>query len=444
MLRIGGQVVPIVDCDVHEELKAPADLLPYVKDPWRRYFTECKFRGLQKGAYTETGTPEELAKIFGEFGSQLSNEYLIRYRSLAGPDENVRVEVSVNGVEGTATASYNSPPLPVKPAPPFERSGGDTFLRSSGAIILVTLLCALLFGFAITSLLRPKTRSIRERMGEFVSVPTERERSPESSVTERVLTGAERSLGKTAWWTRFKEELDIARVTVPAIQIVLGTVVFTIVLGWALYALLGSAIWSLFGLGVPFIVKALIDRQLKHQRALFAEQLPDNLDVLASALRAGHSLAGALAVVVNDAGEPSRTELRRVIANEQLGVPLEDALGVVVQRMDSRELEYVALVAALQRETGGNTAEVLDRVTATIRERFQLKRTIKTLTAQGRMARWIVSALPVLLVGAILLVNPDYLDPLTHRTVGVVMIVVAVIMVIAGSLVIRKIVNIKV
>lgn len=155
-------------------------------------------------------------------------------------------------------------------------------------------------------------------------------------------------------------------------------------------------------------------------------------------------MAGALAVVVNDAGEPSRTEFRRVGADEQLGVPLEDALGVVVHRMDSRELEYIALVAALQRETGGNTAEVLDRVTGTIRERFQLKRTIKTLTAQGRMARWIVSGLPVALVGIILLLNPHYLDPLTHRTIGVVMIILAVLMVITGSLVIRKIVNIRV
>ncbi len=101
--------------------------------------------------------------------------------------------------------------------------------------------------------------------------------------------------------------------------------------------------------------------------------MPDNLQVLASALRAGHSFVGALAVVANDAPEPARSEFQRVVGDEQLGVPIDQALHVVVERMESRELEQVALVAALQRETGGNTAEVLDRVTATIRERFELR-----------------------------------------------------------------------
>jgi tight adherence protein B len=101
-------------------------------------------------------------------------------------------------------------------------------------------------------------------------------------------------------------------------------------------------------------------------------------------------------------------------------------------------------VAALQRETGGNTAEVLDRVTDTIRERFELRRLVKTLTAQGRMSRWIVSALPVVLLSVITLINPGYMEPLYTESLGRVLLVGAGLFIVAGSIVIGRIVNIKV
>jgi tight adherence protein B len=195
---------------------------------------------------------------------------------------------------------------------------------------------------------------------------------------------------------------------------------------------------------LPFIVRAVIKRKLGRRRSAFGEQLPDNLQVLSSALRAGHSFVGALSVVVDDSPPPSREEFRRVIADEQLGVPLQDALDEVARRMDNRDLEQVSLVAALQRETGGNTAEVLDRVTDTIRERFELRRLVKTLTAQGRMSRWIVSALPVVLLSVITLINPGYMEPLYTESLGRVLLVGAGLFIVAGSIVIGRIVNIKV
>jgi tight adherence protein B len=200
----------------------------------------------------------------------------------------------------------------------------------------------------------------------------------------------------------------------------------------------------LLGLIVPFTVWGIIRRKVEHKRQQFAEQLPDNLAVLASAIRAGHSFVGALSVVVDDAPEPARSEFRRVVADEQLGRPLEDALEVVVVRMQNRDLEQVALVAVLQRETGGSTAEVLERVVETVRERMELRRLVRTLTAAGRMSRWVVSFLPLVLLLAIWVLNPSYLHPLTSQTSGRVLLVFAALLVICGSLVIKRIVNIKV
>jgi tight adherence protein B len=195
---------------------------------------------------------------------------------------------------------------------------------------------------------------------------------------------------------------------------------------------------------VPFAVRSFQKRKLTKVRDDFTEQLPDNMQVLASALRAGHSFVGAFAVVANDAPEPARREFQRVVADEQLGVPMEESLRDVARRMDSKDLEQVALLAELQREAGGNMAEVLDTIVDTIRERFDLRRLVQTLTAQGRLARWILSLLPAFLLGIISLLNPGYMQPLFATVGGRVVLVIATGMVVAGSLVIKRIVDIKV
>jgi tight adherence protein B len=207
---------------------------------------------------------------------------------------------------------------------------------------------------------------------------------------------------------------------------------------------IGGPVLGLVAVAVPLATAAIISRKLRQQRTLFRDQLPDNLQIISSAMRAGHSFSGALSVVVEDAPEPTRRELTRVIADERLGVPLDEALEVMVHRMSSKDFAQVALVATLQRETGGNTAEVLDRVTDTVRERLALQRMIKTLTAQGRMSRWVVSALPVVLLAIITLINPEYMSPLYDEPIGRVLLAAAGAMVVAGSLVIKRIVDIKV
>jgi tight adherence protein B len=197
-------------------------------------------------------------------------------------------------------------------------------------------------------------------------------------------------------------------------------------------------------LSLPVGVRIAIRVRVDRERRAFDEQLPDNLQVVASAMRAGHTFVGALGIVAEDAPEPSRRELRRVLSDEQLGIPLVDALNGVTKRMNSRDFEHVALVAALQRETGGNTAEVIDSVTETIRERLDLRRLVRTLTAQGRLSGWVVSSLPVALLVFLSVINPQYIHPLFHRTAGIIALGFAAAMLVTGFLVIRRIVDIKV
>jgi tight adherence protein B len=166
--------------------------------------------------------------------------------------------------------------------------------------------------------------------------------------------------------------------------------------------------------------------------------------VLASALRVGQSFIGALTVVVENAHEPSKSELQRVLTDEQLGVPVEEAIRRVATRMASRDLEQVALLAELQRTAGGNAAEVLDTVVETLRERADLRRLVQTLTAQGRLARWILSALPIAAGLALAAIQPTAILPMVQSGIGQIGLVVAALLVATGSFVIQKIVDIKV
>jgi tight adherence protein B len=259
-----------------------------------------------------------------------------------------------------------------------------------------------------------------------------------------VLGGTERSLESYSWWTNFNEELAIAEIKMPAIEILALTIIGTAISVVVITVVAGSAVFGLLGLTVPFLVRIHLKGKLARRRNQFAEQLPDALQVIASALRGGHSLVGALSVVVDAAGEPMRSEMQRVVADEQLGTPLEEALTVVSRRMQNTDIEQLALIARLQRDAGISAAEVIDRVTETVRERFELRRLVQTLTSQARLSRWIVTLLPVGLAFVISLLNPSYMHPLFSHLLGRVALVFAAILVFAGSLVIKKIVEIKV
>lgn len=454
-----GSIVLLSDGQEVGSLASPADAIAKARAAHIRVFsvglrsryydakTLGKLATQTGGRYREASSPKALKAIFSELGSELASEYILRYESTADVGQKVRIAIRIKGMPGLLVSGYSTPEVAPDAADPYRSSVGARIFRSGLTTLIVVLLVAALIGFAVLTLARPQRRTLRSRMAEFVSVrtaSTEAQTPSAGRITSRVLVGAERSLETTKWWTRFKETVELAEISTPPFQIAMWTLAGTILVSWLLVVITGSLLFALVGLAVPWLVRSLINRKLERKRKQFGEQLPDNLQVLASALRAGHSFVGALSVVVDDADEPSKSEFRRVVADEQLGVQLEDAIRTVVHRMDNEDLEQVALVAALQRRTGGSMAEVLERVTQTIRERFELRRLVQTLTAQGRMSRWIVTALPVGLLLALTVINPDYTKPLFTTSAGRVALVVATAMLIAGSLVIKRIVNIKV
>jgi tight adherence protein B len=291
-----------------------------------------------------------------------------------------------------------------------------------------------------------RRRGVRWRVGQFVASPSHEQSTVAAPLpTARPVASQEQPAATEGRLTNLlAPEIEIAGIATSSIRIVLLTIAGSALLGLVVALLLGSPWGLVFGLVGPLATRSYVSSRVKRTRSKFEEQLPDNLDVVSSALRAGHSIVGALSVTVEAADEPSRAELGRALADEQLGVPLDSALHVVAERMQNRDLEQVAFVARLQREAGTNAAEVIDQVSENIRNRMELLRLVRTLTAQGRMARWIVSLLPVGLFIAMYSINRDYLRPLWETTGGRVAMVFAALMVVAGSLIIKRIVEIEV
>ena len=176
----------------------------------------------------------------------------------------------------------------------------------------------------------------------------------------------------------------------------------------------------------------------------FTSQFPDALEMFARSLRAGHSFTGAIQLVAQEMPHPLGSEFRQVFEEQNLGVPLREALTGMTHRVDSLDARFFVTAILIQRETGGNLAEIIDKIAHVIRERFRIQGQLKIFTAQARMTGIILSLLPIALALVIGLLNPDYLKPLWFERTGRFLVALAVCMQIAGALVIRRIIRIKI
>lgn len=206
-------------------------------------------------------------------------------------------------------------------------------------------------------------------------------------------------------------------------------------------AILLSFIAGLFAGCIPFAI-VLFKRKTRFNK--FEKSLPEALDLMVSAMRAGHSLNSSLDLVSNEISDPVGTEFRICFEEQNYGLELSTAMYNLASRVPLHDLKMVVTAILIQKESGGNLAEVLDKVAYVIRERFRLKRQVRTHTAQGRMTGWVLTMLPVILGFLLYLVNPKDMSLLWRTKVGVELLYVAGGMTIIGGLIIRKIVNMEV
>jgi len=199
----------------------------------------------------------------------------------------------------------------------------------------------------------------------------------------------------------------------------------------------------LFALGAVLPVMWLLLRRKRRLKA-FAAQLPDALELLARALRAGHSLAAGFDLVKSEMRAPVSVEFGRVFEEHNLGIPLAEAIDSMTRRIPNLDLKFFATAVILQRQTGGDLGEILDKIGALIRDRFRIWGQIQALTGEGRLSGVVLLALPVVLFLTVYKLNPEYVMVLFRDPLGKKMLAGAVFMQLLGAYMIRKIVNIKV
>ena len=287
------------------------------------------------GSFVRANQPSDLQRIFAAISARLASEYLLRYRTVVPAGQRVAVKVVAPGVE-PATASYVAPRLVFKDPPPYKLSSTDRLIQSPLAMVLVVLVIALLLGLGIANIARRRPDPLVHRVGGFVTLrsgPVIAEQPRRVPLTARI-ANRRRQRNRASIGARIAPTLELAGIGQSATEVILLTLGATILVALILNLLMGPLGILLAVLVVPLGARSFVLGRLRRKRRLFAEQLPDNLEVLTASLRSGHSLVGALAVVAADAQEPSKSEFNRVVADEQFGMPLEDALKVTVERMD--------------------------------------------------------------------------------------------------------------
>ena len=176
----------------------------------------------------------------------------------------------------------------------------------------------------------------------------------------------------------------------------------------------------------------------------FEEQLPNTLNLLSGSLRAGFSFIQGLEAVAEEASEPTRRELQRVFGEARLGRPVEDALADTAERMHSVDLEWAVMAIRIQREVGGNLAELLDTVAHTMTDRERLRHEVAALTAEGRMSAWVLGVFPPAFGVILYLLQPSYMAALLHDPIGLMALAVSAVMAVLGFVWLRKIMRIEV
>jgi tight adherence protein B len=251
----------------------------------------------------------------------------------------------------------------------------------------------------------------------------------------------ERRLGATAGWRWLQSLTERSGSTSPT-----GQVVTVICACGALPAILTAVVIGplvalpvlVIGASLPIVTLRM--RASRRARA-FEAQLPELLAVWASALRAGRSFAQALDTLVEEASEPAHSEFRRAQSQVRLGVPVEQALDDMSKRLASDSFELVVLTTDVQRRIGGNVAEIFDQVADTVRKRQQFASRVRALVAMGVLSARVLLAMPFVLAAILTVINRGYMEPLYTTTTGHVLIVVALVMMSAGALVLRRLVR---
>lgn len=320
-------------------------------------------------------------------------------------------------------------------------------------IAIVTFITTVALCGAAFYLLTAKKREVGERLAKFVAQPTSNAAASDLAAAGKTGSGwrsrmrvVSRYLEGPAWTRMLEHRLIQAGLPLRGSEFLVIVLVSVAVVSLLFFLISGGKLFfAMLGLPVGYLLPMLILRIKISQRAkAFNNQLGDSLVLIANSLRTGYSFLQSIEMVAREMPAPISVEFGRVLKEMNFGVTTDDALNNLAKRINSDDLDLVITAVLIQRQVGGNLAEVLDNIAATIRGRIKIKGEVKTLTAQGRISGLVVSILPIGLGIVIYAMNPEYIMVLFAHPLGQAMLAGAAVSQVLGILMIRKIVDIEV
>jgi tight adherence protein B len=318
-------------------------------------------------------------------------------------------------------------------------------------IAFLVFLVVALATFAVASLLderRAQARLIKDRLATVQKAP---ERDPDEELAlvrdEQLskIPALDTLLRRSARVSAIQEALLQAGMKFRAGNFLALCVLFGVVVGIAVLILSKNPAiaWAALIVG-SFLPYAVVSYRRQKRFEKIEELFPEAIDTLARAVRAGHAFTTALEMISNEISEPLASEFRKLYEEQKFGMPVRDALMNLTQRVPLVDVKFFVTAVMLQRETGGNLAEILDNLSYVIRERFKIQRQVRVHTAQGRLTMALLMAMPPTVVTILLVFSPEFVKPLFYDPIGHILLVVAITLQTVGYFVIRKIIKIQV
>jgi tight adherence protein B len=262
---------------------------------------------------------------------------------------------------------------------------------------------------------------------------------------ESALPAVDRVIGATAAGSRLALLIEQAGLSIAPGTIVVASVVAGLVA--AVATLVTTRIPMVMLVTVPLAAAMptfwLVQRRTKRLKK-FEEQFPEALELASRAIRAGHAFQSSLGMVAEELTPPVAPEFKKVFEQQNFGLPLREALDALAERVPLVDVKFFVTAVTIQRETGGNLAEVLDNLARVVRERFKIQRQVRVHTAHGRITGFVLLALPAFLAVALTALNPGHMKPLFEEHVGQMMIMGTIVMQLVGFLWIRRVIKIEV
>jgi tight adherence protein B len=387
------------------------------------------------GAVVPAADPAALGASFDTIGKQLLRRYAVTYASLASGPTDVEIAVESRGTRASVVQRIELPGLAaVRPSGTStgarESGGGSaTWVFVLGAALVGTGLLLALAGVLVFRAPRAKGLNLARRSTRLTGAAQRAEAIGETLIT-RHDPGA-----------RVSGALDAAGLDLRPGELVLavaGADLLALLLAWALAGPVAALAVAVL---VPVAAKVVIGVLAQRRRDAFADQLPETLQMLAGSLRAGHALAQAVDTVAREAESPTSDEFRRLTIETRLGRDFREALAAVASRVRSTDFDWVVQAIEIQREVGGDLAEILDAVGTTIRDRNRVRRQVQALSAEGRLSAWVLMVLPFAMASVMFVTNRTYLSTLWSSSLGVALVLGGAVLLAIGALWLRRIVK---